>query len=90
MYQGFLLFRGHDFLLFRGHRKIHSFLGAHWKLKTVKYLEEDNKHLKHMLSTSEGQKKLFLIEIKPLIPFFKIKFIEIYLNEVKLIYSIKI
>ena len=38
-----------------------------------------------MLSISEDQRKLFLIEIKPLRPFFKIKFIELHSNKIKLI-----
>ena len=60
------------------------FLGAYqeFKLLNIKSLEEDNKHLKHVPSTCEDQKELFLIEIKPLRPSFKIKFIEIHSKEV--------
>jgi len=47
-------------------------------------LEEYNKHLiKHVPSTSEDQKKLFLIKIKPLRPSSKTKVIHIYLKDVK-------
>ena len=51
-------------------RKIHSFLEALWKFKlsNIKSLEEDNKRLKHVASTSEDKEELFLIKIKPLRP----------------------